>query len=185
MAKKSKIYYQVGLGGAALARARIIFGVVLILTLISIGGAVVAEAKSGNLREALSQPFQSIVAGVKQAFEPTPTRDYSGINTVINIESSGNVTLSSPTPTPATTTKPKSVAQPVATKKPTATPVPTQNADDWFNQQKAANDAWYQDQVNKQNADYNAAVQKQNDQYNADVQQMNADLEAWKKAHGF
>lgn len=195
---KQKSPYQVGLGAKALNRARIVFGVLLILVIGSIGLVAYNEARSGSLQKAVVSPLKELAKSVLREFNsstsltPRSAFDFSYSEATTSGSNGTTVIINNGPATTTTNTKSNSTkvgTTPKATATPTTAPDDSYNqwvqqSNDWYAQSKAANDAWFQQQVDKNNSTYQQQTQ-QLDQANQDaIDKINADQEAWKKAHG-
>lgn len=198
--KSSQPFYQIGLGAKALLRARLIFLVFSVLTILSLVGVVYAESKTHQISQTVLRPLKALVAELTKPSSSTAGSDIefltnynestsSAVKT--NTETKIIINNNSKTSSPKTQTIYKFSPAPAApsTVSDQAYQDWVKQSNEWFAAQKAANEAWYQSQVSQQDAkysaDYNAKVSQMNADYNAAVEQAKKDQEAWKAAHGF
>ncbi|MFH0937438.1 MAG: hypothetical protein V1808_04040 [Candidatus Daviesbacteria bacterium] len=196
----SPSFYKIGLGNKILNRAKLIFLVTLGLAAVIFTTAIYAEAKTGDIRKALSKPWQGLIASLESITKSTSTPSLQDPRSTFISTSSSEIHINTGvTATPQKTyySKPKISPTPIKS-------APTSNSsyssgksyeemvkemgeraaaerakqDQWFKEQKAANQAWFQEQSAKN-------AQSAQDWFNQKVAEQQKALEQWKKEHGF
>lgn len=186
---KSSSVYKTTLGDKTLNRARIIFGVFLIIVVMILGTTIFAESKTGELRKKLAEPFNNLAKAIESAInEETSSLIKNNRVNVFTYSTSNSISSTSA----KTITPPKNantVFKPVVTQTQVQTQtqvaVPTKSYEQSVVEMKAKAEAEYQAALKKQ-AEWSAAQKAASDQRMKDLEAWSkADLEAWKKAHGF
>lgn len=188
MTLKKSSYYQVGLGDKFLFRAKIIFSIVLVITLGLSGSAIYAGISNGQIEKNIIKPIKSFWEESTKVY-PTPsltpienlkikdTDSNSSSNSKSTIEINTNTNNNLPQSNTSTTNRTYTI--PTSTPRPTLPPQKSwedtvREMDERAAQKRAENDAWF-----NQKAAENQALYQQR------TEAAQKSLEEWKKQNGF
>lgn len=165
---KRKSYYKVGLGSKTLNRARIIFGIAVLLTVLIIGSAVYAETQTGQVRKLVTQPLKNLAQAVGEALkdaETTPQRNIPTWNFVATSSSQINIeTNTSENGAPKTNSSNVRYQY----KYISPTPFPTYAGKSWEETKKEQDEWWAR--VHEENRQKSLDSQKSLEQFRLDSQ---------------